>query len=254
MVLAQLESKTGIVTGASAGIGRATALALAAEGARLLVADTDVRGGEETVRLIGDQGGEAVFAQTDVSSPAAVTAMVDRAVERFGGLDFAFNNAGIEGEMATTVDCTEANWDRVLAVNLKSVWLCMRSEIPRMLERGGGSIVNCASVAGLVGFRNLPAYCASKGGIVELSRATALEYATEGVRVNSVCPGVIHTAMVDRLTAGHPEVAAQLTALEPLGRMGEPEEIAAGVVWLCSDGASFVTGQAIAVDGGFVAQ
>ena len=193
-----------------------------------------------------DGSDQSLDADVSDAVAVAVAAMVDGTVRAFGRLDFAFNNAGIEGEMASTVDCTEANWDRVIDVNLKSVWLCMKYEIPHMLDQGHGTIVNCASVAGLVGFRNLPAYCASKGGIVELSRATALEYADAGIRVDAVCPGVIRTAMVDRIVTGSPELEAQLTALEPVGRMGEPQEIAASVLWLCSDSASFVTGHALA--------
>jgi NAD(P)-dependent dehydrogenase (short-subunit alcohol dehydrogenase family) len=250
----QFDGKVAVVTGAASGIGRETALALAREGAAVTISDVDVEGGKETVRLIEQAGGKAIFQRTDVASAAEVEDMVEAAVTAFGGLDFAFNNAGIEGEMASTVECTEDSWDRVIDVNLKGVWLCMKHEIPRMRERGGGVIVNCASVAGLVGFRNLPAYCASKGGIVELTRATALEYADAGIRVDAVCPGVIRTPMVERVTAGNPELEAQFTALEPLGRMGKPDEIAASVVWLCSDGASFVTGHSLVVDGGLVAQ
>jgi NAD(P)-dependent dehydrogenase (short-subunit alcohol dehydrogenase family) len=179
---------------------------------------------------------------------------VEETVQVFGGLDIAFNNAGIEGDSAPTADCSDENWAHTIAVNLTGTWLCMREEIPRMLTRGGGSIINCASVAGLVGFAGIPAYTASKHGIVGLTKTAALDYATMGIRVNAVCPGVIHTAMVERFTHGDPEAEAALFAGEPMGRMGEPEEIASAVVWLASDGASFVTGQAIAVDGGWVAR
>lgn len=243
-----------LVTGASSGIGRATALAFAGEGARVVAADLLGTEGEETVKLIQDRGGEAVFVKTDVSSPAEVANLVDRAIASYGRLDIAFNNAGVEGELATTAECSEDNWDRTLSINLKGVWLCMKHELPRMLERKRGSIVNCSSVAGLAGVARLPAYVASKHGIIGLTRAAALEYAKQGIRINAVCPGVIRTAMVDRLIRAHPEMESQLIAGEPMGRIGTPEEIAAAVVWLCSESASFVTGHALAVDGGWVAQ
>ena len=249
-----MRGKVAIVTGASAGIGRATALAFAREGARVVVADVQPGAGEETVRLIADAGGEAAFVRADVSRATDSEAIVHRAVEVFGRLDYAFNNAGIEGETAPTAECSEENWDRVLGINLKGVWLCMRHEIPEMLRQGGGAIVNCSSVAGLVGFPGIPAYTASKHGILGLTRAAALEYAQQNVRVNAVCPGVIRTAMVERFTRQDPQAEAQLVAREPVGRMGTPEEVAAAVLWLCSDAASFVSGHALAVDGGFVSQ
>jgi NAD(P)-dependent dehydrogenase (short-subunit alcohol dehydrogenase family) len=249
-----MKGKVALVTGASSGIGRATALAFAREGARVVVSDVQIDGGEETVRLILDAGGEAVFVHANVADAAEVEAMVRRAVEVFGRLDYAFNNAGIEGLTAPTAECTEENWDRVIDINLKGVWLCMRFEIPEMLRQGGGAIVNCSSVAGLVGFPGIPAYSASKHAILGLTRTAALEYAQQGLRVNAVCPGVIRTAMVERFTHQDPQAEAQLVAREPVGRMGTPEEIAGAVLWLCSDAASFVTGHALAVDGGFVSQ
>ncbi len=248
-----MRGKVAVVTGGASGIGRAAARAFAREGARVVVADVLEDAGRETVRLIREAGGEAVFVRTDVSRPADVQAMVEETVRQFGRLDYAFNNAGIEGVMAPTADCPEDNWNRVMAVNLTGVWLCMKHEIPQMLRQGGGAIVNTASVAGLVGFANMPAYCASKGGIIQLTRTAALEYARANIRVNAVCPGVIRTPMVERVIAANPQVEAQLTALEPVGRMGTPEEVAEAVVWLCSDAASFVTGHAMVVDGGFVA-
>jgi NAD(P)-dependent dehydrogenase (short-subunit alcohol dehydrogenase family) len=179
--------------------------------------------------------------------------MMEQILARFGRLDYAFNNAGIEGSMAPVHECTEDNWDRTLNINLKGVWLCMKEEILHMRKNGGGVIVNCSSVAGLTGFMNLPAYVASKHGMVGLTKTAALENATAGIRINAVCPGVIHTAMIDRTTGGDKEMEKQYTAMEPVGRMGKPEEIARAVIWLCSDEASFVTGIAMPVDGGFVA-
>ena len=241
------------MTGAGSGIGRESALAFAASGAQVMVSDVVVEGGEETVARIKAAGGEATFRRADVSQRADVEALIRQTVETYGRLDCAHNNAGIEGDLAPTADCTEANWDRTIAINLKGVWLCMKYEIPQMLEQGGGVIVNTSSVAGLVGFVNLPAYVATKHGVAGLTRTAAVEYAQQGIRVNAVCPGVIHTPMVDRIVGGDVEAAAQFTALEPVGRMGLPAEVAQAVVWLCSDAASFVTGIAMPVDGGFVA-
>ena len=219
-----------------------------------MVSDVVVDGGEETVGQIQAAGGEATFVRADVSRKDEVEALVRETLETYGRLDCAHNNAGIEGELAATADCAEANWDRTIAINLKGVWLCMRCEIPQMLQQRGGAIVNTSSVAGLVGFPNLPAYVASKHGVVGLTRTAALEYAEQGIRVNAVCPGVIQTAMLDRIVGGDAEAEAQFTALEPVGRMGSPAEVAQAVVWLCSDAASFVTGVAMPVDGGLVAQ
>jgi len=250
----KFSGKVALVTGAAAGIGRATALAFAREGAKVVLADVLVKEGEEAAQAIRKAGGEAIFVRTDVSKPAAVERAVNQAIENFGRLDVAFNNAGIEGRRAPTADCTEENWDRVISINLKGVWLCLRQEIPAMVNQGGGAIVNNASIAGLVGFQGLPAYTTSKFGVIGLTKAAALEYAKDGIRVNAICPGVIHTAMVDRLIQENPEMEAGLAAGTPLGRMGEPEEIAEVVTWLCSDAASFVTGHALVADGGYVAQ
>ena len=250
----ELEGKIALVTGAGSGIGRESALAFAASGAPVMVSDVVVEGGEETVAQIKAAGGEATFTRADVSQRADVEALIRQTVETYGRLDCAHNNAGIEGDMAPTADCTEANWDRTIAINLKGVWLCMKCEIPQMLEQGGGVIVNTSSVAGLVGFVDLPAYVATKHGVAGLTRTAALEYAQQGIRVNAVCPGVIHTPMIDRIVGGDADAEAQFTALEPVGRMGSPAEVAQAVVWLCSDAASFVTGVAMPVDGGFVAQ
>jgi NAD(P)-dependent dehydrogenase (short-subunit alcohol dehydrogenase family) len=249
-----MEGRVALVTGGASGIGRASAVAFAAKGARVVVSDRDAAGGEETVSLIRRTGGDCLFVPADVAVAREVEALVARAVHAFGRLDCAFNNAGIEGAQATTIEYEEKDWDRVLAVNLKGVWLCMKQEIVHMLEHGRGAIVNCASVAGLIGFPRLSAYVASKHGIVGLTKTTALEYAARGIRVNAVCPGAVQTPMIDRLVGAQPEMAAALVASEPIGRLGRPEEIAEAVLWLCSDAASFVTGQAWAVDGGWVAQ
>jgi len=252
--MTELTGRVAIVTGASTGIGRATAFALAAEGASVVVADVDVERGEQVARDITDKGETAVFVRTDVSDDASVAALIAETVARFGGLDVAFNNAGIEGSPAPTAECTPENWQRTIAVNLTGTWQCMRHEIPQMLQRGGGVIVNMSSVAGLVGFASIPAYTASKHGVAGLTKAAALEYADKHIRVNAVCPGVIDTEMVDRFTGGQPDAKAELLATEPIARLGQPQEIADAVVWLCSDRSSFVTGQAIAIDGGFVAR
>lgn len=246
------KNKVALVTGGSFGIGRATAVAFAKKGAKVVIADWI--DDKETLNLIKSAGGEAVFVKCDVSKNAEVKALIEKAVAAFGRLDYSFNNAGIEGFMAPTKDCTEENWDKTIGVNLKGIWLCMKYEIPEMLKQGKGVIINCASIAGLVGFPGLPAYIASKHGVVGLTKTTALEYAKLGIRVNAVCPGAIKTAMIDRITGKKKEVEEQFTAMEPIGRMGEPEEVANAVLWLCSDEASFVTGHAMVVDGGWVAQ
>jgi NAD(P)-dependent dehydrogenase (short-subunit alcohol dehydrogenase family) len=250
----QLSGKVALVTGGASGIGRATAAAFAREGASVVVADVSMEGGEETAVSIRGAGGDAVFVRTDVSQAADVETLVSEIITVYGRLDCACNNAGIEGVMAPTAECTEENWDRVIGINLKGVWLCMRRELHEMLSVGGGSIVNMSSVAGLVGFATLPAYCATKGGVIQLTKTAALEYAGAGIRVNAICPGGIRTPMVERIEATSPEMEANLLAMHPMGRLGTPEEVAEAVVWLCSDAASFVTGQALAVDGGFVAR
>lgn len=246
------ENKVAIVTGGSFGIGRATSIAFAQRGAKVAV--VDVVEDSETIDAIKAAGGEAIFIKCDVSKSAEVQAMVEKTVKTFGRLDFAFNNAGIEGVAAPTHECTEENWDKTLGINLKGVWLCMKYEIPHLLKSGKGAIVNCASIAGLVGFQGLAAYVATKHGVVGITKTAALEYAKTGIRVNAVCPGVIKTPMIDRFTGKKKEAEQQFVSMEPVGRMGEPEEVADAVLFLCSDAASFVTGNAMAVDGGWIAQ
>ena len=245
------ENKVALVTGGSFGIGKATAIAFAQRGAKIVIAD--VIEDPNSLKEIKGAGSEGIFIKCDVSKSSEVSVMIDKAISHFGRLDFAYNNAGIEGHTANTQDCTEENWDKTLAVNLKGIWLCMRHEIPHMLQKGGGSIVNCASIAGLVGFPGLPAYVASKHAVIGLTKTAALENAKSGIRINTVCPGVIKTAMVDRITGKDKAAEKQFESMEPIGRMGQPEEVAAAVTWLCSDGASFITGHALAVDGGWIA-
>lgn len=246
------QGKIAIVTGGSFGIGRAAAIAFAERGAKVVIADWVED--NETLNAIKSEGGDAIFIKCDVSSEESVRSMVDKTIAQYGRLDYAFNNAGIEGISAPTHECTNENWDKTIGINLKGVWLCMKHEIPHMMKQGKGAIVNNASIAGLVGFVNIPAYVASKHGILGLTKNAALEYAKFGIRVNAVCPGVIKTAMIDRFTGKDKVVEKQFESMEPIGRMGQPEEVAQAVIWLCSDAASFVTAHPMVVDGGWVAQ
>lgn len=249
---AQFKDKVAIVTGGSFGIGRATAILFAKHGAKVTIAD--VVEDSETLNIIKKSGGTAIFVKCDVSKEADVIHMVQETIKKFGRIDFAFNNAGTEGMSAPAHECTNNNWTNVMNVNIDGVWLCMKHQIPHMLKQGKGAIVNNASVAGLVGFAGTPAYVASKHAVVGLTKNAALDYAKLGIRVNVVCPGIIKTPMIDRFTGKDKKIEKQFIDMEPVGRLGEPEEVAEAVIWLCSDTSSFVTGQALAVDGGWVAQ
>jgi NAD(P)-dependent dehydrogenase (short-subunit alcohol dehydrogenase family) len=255
-VAGQLAGKVVLVTGGSSGIGRVTALRFAREGAKVVIASRRAEAGQETVHLIKERQGEALFVRTDVSQAPEVAALVTQTVGAYGRLDYAVNNAGVEGRYGVpTAAYPEEDWDRTLAINLKGVWLCLKYEIAQMLQQGGGAVVNMASVAGLVGSAFLgAAYTASKHAVVGLTKTAALEYAQAGIRINAVCPGVIRTPMVAHFLGAHPQLEAPLTARHPVGRLGTPEEVAEAVLWLCSEAASFVTGYALAVDGGVVAQ
>lgn len=252
----RFEDKVALVTGGGSGMGRATAIAFAEEGAKLAIADRDREGGELTARTIRNAGGQALFIETDVAVSRQVEAMVAKTVETYGRLDCAFNNAGITGKFGLKVaDCAEEDWARVLAINLTGVFLCMKYEIPQMLKQGGGSIVNNASVGALVGSPGAAPYVVSKHGVAGLTKSAALEYAKRGIRINAVCPGFIRTPMMERaLVAGAGMSEKQMTAMEPIGRIGKPEEVAKVVVFLCSEDASYVIGLPMPVDGGQVAQ
>lgn len=245
------ENKVAIVTGGSFGIGQATAIAFAKRGAKVVVADWIEN--QETLKLVKASGGEGTFVKCDVSKSKDVESLIKQTVEAYGRLDFAVNNAGIEGMTAFTHECAEDNFDKTIGVNLKGVWLCMKNELSVMLKQNKGSIVNIASIAGLVGFPGLPAYVSSKHAVVGLTKTAALEYAKLGIRINAVCPGVIKTPMIDRTTGNDKTVEKKFEDMEPVGRMGQPEEVAEAILWLCSDASSFVTGHAMAVDGGWIA-
>lgn len=244
------DGKAALVTGASGGIGRATALAFAASGAKVMVSDVQDEKGAETVKMITDAGGKAAFQHCDVSDEGQVRDLIAATVSQFGGLDFAHNNAGINrpGSDEWGTD----DWSLSININLSAVMFCMREEIAVMLEHGGGAIVNTASVNGLVGNPSQPGYCASKHGVIGLTRSAALRYAKQGIRVNAVCPGVVDTPMVEQI-AKVPQYKAAIEAMTPMGRMSQPEEIASAVLWLCSDQSSFVTGHPLVVDGGATA-
>ncbi|KUH85484.1 MULTISPECIES: SDR family oxidoreductase [unclassified Mycobacterium] len=242
--------RVAFVTGATSGIGQATAVAFAARGAAVVVADISADGCRETAELIERSGGQALAVTCDVTQSRDVQAALNRAVESFGRLDFAFNNAGVEQPVKPIVDIAEDEWHRVVDVNLRGVFLCMKHEIPLMLETGGGAIVNTSSGAGVSGFAGQAAYAASKHGVIGMTRSAALDYASDNVRINAVCPGIIDTPMMDRFSGGTPEGRKRVIDQEPIGRMGRPDEIASAVLWLCSDNAAFTIGHALVVDGG----
>jgi len=242
-----------LVTGAAAGIGRATALAFAREGLKVVVADLDVAGGEATVQGIRAAGGEAIFVACNVTKDAEVQQLMARTIEAYGRLDYAFNNAGIEIEQGRLAEGSEAEFDAIMGVNVKGVWLCMKYQLPLLLAQGGGAIVNTASVAGLGAAPKMSIYAASKHAVIGLTKSAAIEYAKKQIRVNAVCPAVIDTDMFRRAYEADPRKAEFAAAMHPVGRIGKVEEIAAAVLYLCSDGAAFTTGHALAVDGGATA-
>lgn len=242
-------NKTALVTGAGSGIGRSAALAFAKEGANVLVSDINPQGGEETVQMIRKSGGEAHFVQCDVSQSVQVEKLIKTAVDKFDRLDYAVNNAGVSMRPASTVEIDEAEWDRVININLKSVWLCMKYEIPNMQKIGGGSIINISSLAGIRGKEGTLAYTASKHGVIGMTKTAALEYAKEGIRINAICPGLTDSGMTAGLD-NYPDLAQQLIAQIPMGRMGQSQNIADAVVWLCDNTASFITGHVLVIDGG----
>ena len=248
-----LSGRVALITGASSGIGRATTLAFARAGAITVGTGLDTEQGAETVRLLEDVGGTGVFIEADVTDLDQVVAAVKATVDAYGRLDFAFNNAGISGSLGRVADLSESEWQRVIDVNLTGVWRSMRAELPVMLAQGCGAIVNCSSVLGLVAMAGSAAYVASKHGIIGLTKAAALEYAASGIRINAVSPGFVETPMIEQVIGSTAAAQAPLVALEPIGRLGQPDEIGRAVVWLCSDAASFVTGTSLVVDGGWIA-
>jgi NAD(P)-dependent dehydrogenase (short-subunit alcohol dehydrogenase family) len=248
------KDKVVLITGASSGIGRATALAFGREGARVVVASRRTAEGQETARLVDAAGGEGLFVKTDVASEADVYALVQTTIEAFGRLDCAFNNAGVLQNTGSFTDCTMEEFDRVMGINVKGLWLCMKQEIAAMLHSGGGAIVNMSSVVGEVAFPGAPVYTASKHAVIGLTKAAALEYAKSGIRVNAVAPAVIATDMTGQLAQKDPKFNFWVLATHPIGRAGKPEEVSGAVLWLCSENASFVTGHTLIIDGGYSAQ
>jgi NAD(P)-dependent dehydrogenase (short-subunit alcohol dehydrogenase family) len=250
----EFQGKVALVTGGTSGLGRAAAVAFAREGAKVVVAGRRAVEGEDTVRLVREQGAEGIFVSTDVTQEPQVNNLVGRTLERFGRLDFAFNNAGVEQAPTPFLEQSAPTFDQVMNVNVKGVWLSMKHEIPALLKSGGGAIVNTSSVAGVVGFAGAGIYSASKHAVIGLTRSAALEFGKQGIRINAVLPAAIETDMYQRFVGDQAEARAAFAALHPIGRIGAPKEVADAVLWLCSDRSSFVTGHSLLVDGGFTAQ
>ncbi|MGK7370551.1 MAG: SDR family oxidoreductase [Candidatus Halalkalibacterium sp. M3_1C_030] len=249
-----MKNKVALITGAAAGIGRATALEFARQGAKTVISDIDKQGLDETAKMIESEGGEVLSTLTDVSKSDEVKEMIDKTLDHFGRLDFACNNAGIEGKMSSTADYSEEEWDKVLSINLRGQWLCMKHEIPAILKQGG-AIVNISSILGKVGFAEAPAYTAAKHGLIGLTKAAALEYSGKGIRINAVCPAFIDTPMLERAgITSDKETREQTISLHPIGRLGLADEVAEAIVWIASEKASFVCGHSLMVDGGYIAR
>lgn len=249
----QFEGKVALITGSASGIGRATAMKFAEQGAAVVVSDIDEKGGEQTLRMVKDCTEKAIFVKADISQEQEVKALVEKTIEAFGRLDYAINNAGVEGKMGTIQETPVEEFEKVININLKGVWLCMKYELPYLLKQGG-AIVNLSSIAGLVGFNGLAPYVASKHAVVGLTKTAAIEYSKLGVRVNAISPAVIMTPMVERFAEDSPEAYKLTVGAHPIGRVGQVDEVAETVVWLCSEASSFVTGIVVPVDGGYTAQ
>jgi NAD(P)-dependent dehydrogenase (short-subunit alcohol dehydrogenase family) len=248
------KQKVAIITGGSSGIGRATAVALAKEGVKVVIAARRAKEGEETVHLVKEAGSDGIFVKTYVAKEDDVRALVEKTVKTYNGLDYAFNNAGIGEMMTSLVEQTSNVFDEIININVKGVWLCMKYEIPQMIRSGGGAIVNMSSGLGVVGFPQMPIYVASKHAVLGLTKSAALEYAKTGIRINAIAPGGVETDAFKRVAVGNKQFLETLTSIHPIGRLGNPEEIANAVVWLLSDKASFVLGHTLLVDGGAVSR